>query len=99
MGFRAPREASAAVRRWLPGGHRALRGTFARGQLADLVPHLLPQISRPANPDAGLIAFDRSLAPLQGGGRPSSLLRQNPELVALTALRPGAAPPPAASRL
>ncbi len=92
MGFRAPREASAAVRRWLAGEHRALRGTFARGQLADLVPQLLPQISRSANPDAGLIAFDRLLASLQGGGRLLSLLRQNPELVALIALVLGTAP-------
>ena len=54
MGFRQPREASATVRRWLAGCHRALKGEFARERLADLVPLLLPQLARSANPDAAL---------------------------------------------
>jgi glutamate-ammonia-ligase adenylyltransferase len=53
---------------------------------------LLPQFARSGNPDAALHAFDRFLAGLQGGGRLFSLLRQNPDLVALIALVLGAAP-------
>jgi glutamate-ammonia-ligase adenylyltransferase len=92
MGFRQPREVSATVRRWQAGCHRALRGEFARGRLTELVPLLLPQLARSANPDAALIAFDRFLAALQGGGRLLSLLRQNPDMVALIALVLGTAP-------
>jgi [glutamine synthetase] adenylyltransferase / [glutamine synthetase]-adenylyl-L-tyrosine phosphorylase len=92
MGFRQPREVSATVRRWQAGCHRALKGTFARGRLAELVPLLLPQLARSANPDAALIAFDRFLAALQGGGRLLSLLVQNPDIVALIALVLGTAP-------
>ena len=92
LGFRQPREASATVRSWLAGRHRALKGAFARDRLAELVPLLLPQLARSANPDAALIAFDRFLAALQGGGRLLSLLRQNPDMVALIALVLGTAP-------
>ena len=52
----------------------------------------MPHFARSANPDAALLAFDRFLAGLQGGGRLFSLLRQNPDLVALIALVLGAAP-------
>src|SRR5205085_6139762 len=69
LGFRNPREVSAAVRRWLAGRPRALKGGFARAQLAELVPLLLPQLGRSAKPDAALLAFDRFVNALQGGGR------------------------------
>jgi glutamate-ammonia-ligase adenylyltransferase len=92
MGFRQPLEVSALVRCWSAGGYPALRGAFARGQLAELVPMLLHQFARTANPDAAVIAFDRFLAGLHGGGRLFSLLLQNPDLVALIALVLGTAP-------
>src|SRR5581483_5245247 len=92
MGFHKPLEISAAVRRWYAGGYRSLRGEFARGRLDELVPMLLHQFSRAANPDAALMAFDRFLVALQGGGRLLSLLRQNPDLLALIALVLGSAP-------
>src|SRR5438045_9611184 len=38
MGFRRPLEVSNAVRRWLAGEYRSLKGEFARAPLADLVP-------------------------------------------------------------
>jgi glutamate-ammonia-ligase adenylyltransferase len=92
MGFKQPLEASARVRHWLAGGYRALRGEFARAQLAELVPILLTHFARSPSPDAALLAFDRFLAALHGAGRLLSLLRQNPDLIALIALVLGTAP-------
>ena len=92
MGFRHPLEVSALVRRWNAGGYPSLRSGFARDRLAEIVPILLHQFARSANPDAAVIAFDRFLAGLHGGGRLFSLLQQNPDLVALIALVLGTAP-------
>ena len=92
MGFRQPLEVSALVRRWSTGAHGSLKGEFTRSRLAEIVPVLLHQFARSANPDAAVIAFDRFLAGLHGGGRLFSLLRQNPDLVALIALVLGTAP-------
>jgi len=92
MGFQRPVEASAAVRRWLAGDYRALRSEVARAHLAELIPLLLEQLSRSENPDGALIALDRFLAGLSGGARLVSLLRQNPDFVALLTLILGTAP-------
>src|SRR5258705_8745175 len=92
MGVRQPLEGSAPVRRWSTGAHGSLKGEFTRSPLAEIVPVLLHQFARSANPDAAVIAFDRFLAGLHGGGRLFSLLRQNPDLVALIALVLGTAP-------
>jgi [glutamine synthetase] adenylyltransferase / [glutamine synthetase]-adenylyl-L-tyrosine phosphorylase len=92
MGFRRPPDVSATVRRWLAGEYRALRGEFAREQLAELVPVLLDELAGSENPDAALVALDRFLSGLTGGARLISLLRQNPDLVALIALVLGTAP-------
>jgi glutamate-ammonia-ligase adenylyltransferase len=86
MGFRQPAEVSARVRGWQAGSAPSLRGSFARAQLAELVPLLLHHFARSADPDASVIAFDRFIAALQGGGRLYSLLRQNPELIPLIVL-------------
>jgi glutamate-ammonia-ligase adenylyltransferase len=92
MGFRRPLETSALVRRWATGSYGRLKGAFARNQLAEIVPMLLQHFARSANPDAAVVAFDRFLAGLHGGGRLFSLLRQNPDLIALIALVLGTAP-------
>ena len=92
MGFRQPLEASALVRRWHTASYRSLRSNFARARLAELLPLLLAHIARSTNPDAALYAFDRFLAALQSGGRLFSLLRRNPDLIALIALVLGTAP-------
>jgi glutamate-ammonia-ligase adenylyltransferase len=92
MGFRKPLEISALVRGWQAGGYRSLRNSSTQGQLAELVPLLLRDFARSANPDAALLAFDRFLAGLHGADRFFALLQQNPELVALIALVLGAAP-------
>ncbi len=92
MGFRQPREATAAARRWHAAAYRALRGEQARKNLAELVPVIIDQFARAENPDAALAAFDHFLAGLRGGGRFLSLLRQNPDLVRFIALLLGTAP-------
>jgi [glutamine synthetase] adenylyltransferase / [glutamine synthetase]-adenylyl-L-tyrosine phosphorylase len=92
MGFRKPLEVSDLVRRWGSGSYGSLRSELARTQLAEIVPVLLHQFARSANPDGAVLAFDRFLAGLHGGGRLFSLLRQNPDLIALIALVLGTAP-------
>jgi glutamate-ammonia-ligase adenylyltransferase len=92
MGFRQPAEMSARVRRWQSGSAPSLRGAFARAQLAELVPLLLRHFAHSPDPDADVIAFDRFIGALQGGGRLYSLLRQNPDLIPLIVLVLGTAP-------
>src|SRR6476619_6346034 len=86
MGFRRPLEVSHMVRRWLTVEYRSLKSEFARTHLAELVPVLIDQLARSENPDQALIALDRFLAGLHGGARLLSLLRRNPDFVALLAL-------------
>jgi glutamate-ammonia-ligase adenylyltransferase len=92
MGFRQPLEVSALIREWGTGSSAALKGPFARSTLAEIVPMLLHHFARSANPDGAVIAFDRFLSGLHGAGRLFSLLRQNPDLIALIALVLGTAP-------
>jgi glutamate-ammonia-ligase adenylyltransferase len=92
MGFRRPLEGSAAVRRWLAGAPRALRGESARGLIAELVPLLVDQFARSDSPDAALVTFDRFLGNLHGGSRLLAVLRENPGLLSLVALVLGNAP-------
>ena len=92
MGFPRPPEISGLVRRWDTGSYGSLKSAFARGQLMEVVPVLLEHFARSADPDKAVIGFDRFLAGLHGGGRLFSLLRQNPDLIALMALVLGTAP-------
>ncbi len=92
IGYRKPLEVSTIVRQWLTGGYRSLKGETARAQLAQLLPALLEQLARTDNPDGALVAFDHFLANLHAAARLLSLLRQNPELIALIALVLGIAP-------
>jgi [glutamine synthetase] adenylyltransferase / [glutamine synthetase]-adenylyl-L-tyrosine phosphorylase len=92
LGFRAPLEASAIVRQWLAGEHRSLRGEVVRSHLEELLPVLLEHVARTDNPGATLVLFDHFLANLHGAARLLSLLRQNPDLIALTVFVLGIAP-------
>ena len=92
LGFRSALEASAIVRHWLAGGHRSLKSDVAQSHLNELVPVLIEQIARTANPNGTLILFDDFLANLHGAGRLLPLLRQNPELISLIILVLGIAP-------
>ena len=92
LGFKNPLEASATVRRWLAGDIPALRGEFAKSHFAELIPVLIEHFSHGKAPDRTLVAFDRFLAAVHGGGRLFSLLLRNPDLGALLALALGTAP-------
>jgi glutamate-ammonia-ligase adenylyltransferase len=92
LGFRSPLEVSHIIRHWLTGGHGTLRGEYARSHLNALLPALLDQIGRTDNPHATLVLLDRFLANLHAPARLLSLLRQNPNLIALIVLVLGIAP-------
>jgi glutamate-ammonia-ligase adenylyltransferase len=92
LGFRAPLEASSIIRHWLAVGHRSLRGEAARAHLDALLPVLVEQIARTDNANATLVLFDHFLANLHGAARLLSLLRQNPDLIALIVFVLGIAP-------
>jgi glutamate-ammonia-ligase adenylyltransferase len=92
LGYRKPLEVSTIVRHWLDGDYRSLQGETARGHLIELVPALLEQLARTDNPDAAVVSFDRFLANLHAAARLLSLLRQNPDFIALIALVLGIAP-------
>ncbi len=92
LGFQSPLEASTIVRHWLAGEHRSLKGEMARSHLEALLPVLLEQLARTDNANATLVLFDHFLANLRNAARLLSLLRQNPDLIALVALVLGIAP-------
>lgn len=92
LGFKAPLEASSIIRDWSNGSHRSLRGEAAQTHLQALLPALLEQIARTDNPGTTLVLFDHFLANLHGAARLLSLLKQNPDLIALIALVLGTAP-------
>jgi glutamate-ammonia-ligase adenylyltransferase len=92
LGFKNPLEVSATVRRWFAEDVPALRGEFAKSHFAELVPLIIEHVAHGENPDRTLVAFDRFLAAVHGGGRLFSLLLRNPDLVALLALALGTAP-------
>jgi [glutamine synthetase] adenylyltransferase / [glutamine synthetase]-adenylyl-L-tyrosine phosphorylase len=92
LGFRAPLEASSTIRHWLSGDLRSLRGETAHAHLAALLPILLEHVARTDNPVATLVLFDRFFTNLHGAARLLSLLRQNPDLIALIAMVLGVAP-------
>jgi [glutamine synthetase] adenylyltransferase / [glutamine synthetase]-adenylyl-L-tyrosine phosphorylase len=92
LGFRAPLEASGIIRQWLSGNYRPLKSETARAHLTALLPALLERLARTDNPNVTLVLFDRFLTNLHGPARLLSLLRQNPELIALIVLVLGIAP-------
>ena len=92
LGFKAPLEASSIVRHWLRADHRSLKGETAQEHLQALLPALLEQVARTDNPGTTLVLFDHFLENLHGATRLLSLLRQNPDLIALIALVLGTAP-------
>ena len=92
LGFRKPLEASAIIRNWLGGGHRSLKGEATREHLLTLAPVLIEQVGETDNPGATLVQFDHFLGNLHAPARLLSLLRQKPDLIALTTLVLGIAP-------
>lgn len=92
IGYERPADAIAAVRGWHHGRYRAVRSAKARERLTEVQPLLVEALSRTANPDSALAAFDRFLAELPSGVQLFSLLRANPSLLRLVADIMGTAP-------
>ena len=92
LGFKQPIMVAETVQRWMAGEYRVLKGEETRQAFNDFVPALIDGLAHAEEADNAVIAFDRLLQALNRGGRLISLLSQNPELVALTALVLGAAP-------
>lgn len=92
LGFRQPVMAAQAVQQWYGGDYRALRVETTRRAFNEFIPALVTGLAQAEEPDSAVIAFDRLLQELQGGGRLVSLLSQNRQIVALVALVLGAAP-------
>src|SRR6476469_7653919 len=92
LGFKQPLEASSMIRQWLAGDHRSLRGSVAQTNLKTLLPQLIEQIARTANPTGTLILFDHFLANLHVAPRLLSRLQQTPHLISLMMLVLGIAP-------
>ena len=92
LGFKQPAMVAETLRQWCTGDYRVLRVDSTRQALVQFLPALLEGLSKAEEQDNAVIAFDRLLQALQRGGRLISLLSQNSDLVALTALVLGAAP-------
>ena len=93
MGFRQPLEVSALVRRWLGGRAIARCKAASRARSSpSWCRVLLHHFARSANPDAALHRLRPVPRRAAGRGRLFSLLRQNPDLIALIALVLGTAP-------
>lgn len=92
LGFSAPAEVTACVRSWHFGRYPATRSEKARERLTELTPALLEALAKTDNPQAAFLAFDKFLGGLPAGVQLFSLLRANPELLAMVALIMGSAP-------
>lgn len=92
LGFKKPKMVAETVGQWMSGEYRVFKVDATRQAFQEFVPDLIRGLSRAEEPDDGVVAFDRFLQALQRGGRLTSLLSQNKELVALVALVLGAAP-------
>lgn len=92
MGFENVKQVSAIVRGWHQGHYRAVRTKRAQGALAQLAPKLLAALSKTAQPDRALFAFDDFLKSLPAGIQLFSLLKANDHLLDLMAQLMGSAP-------
>ena len=92
MGFKDPGAVSARIRQWHHGHIRATRSTRAREILTELTPGILKALERQADVDEAFRLFDAFLSKLPAGVQFFSLIRANPNLLALLADLMGAAP-------
>ncbi|ADZ71322.1 bifunctional [glutamine synthetase] adenylyltransferase/[glutamine synthetase]-adenylyl-L-tyrosine phosphorylase [Polymorphum gilvum] len=92
LGFRQPADAAAIIKAWHFGRYPATRSTKARERLTELHPVLIAALAKTDNADAALRAFDSFLGKLPAGVQLFSLLRSNPQLLALLATVMGSAP-------
>ncbi len=92
MGFREPTAVAARIRQWHHGHIRATRSTRARELLTELTPGILKALERQADVDEAFRLFDAFLSGLPAGVQFFSLIRANPNLLALLGDLMGAAP-------
>ncbi len=92
LGFRRPKDVTAAIRAWHFGRYPAMRSTVARERLTELTPALLQALAGTHNADAAFLAFDRLLSKLPSGVQIFSLFCTQPSLLRLLAQIMGAAP-------
>jgi glutamate-ammonia-ligase adenylyltransferase len=92
MGFRDPAAASGRIREWHHGHIRATRSTRAREILTELTPGILKALERQADIDEAFRLFDALLTGLPAGVQFFSLIRANPNLLALLGDLMGSAP-------
>ena len=92
LGYADPAKASATVRGWMAGTHRALKPETVRSHLATIVPLLIDALARGGAPDEALAAADRFFAELPVAVRLMPALARHPDLVRLLATILGTAP-------
>ena len=85
MGYAVPERASATIRAWHAGRHRAVRSDEARDRMAALVPTLLEAFAAAPDPDSALALFDEFLARLPTGAHLFSMFAARPALFDLVA--------------
>ena len=92
MGFRDPAAVASRIRQWHHGHIRATRSTRAREILTELTPGILHALQRQTEVDEAFRLFDQFLTGLPAGVQFFSLVRANPNLLALIGDLMGAAP-------
>ncbi len=92
LGYTDPETVSTLIRGWHHGRYAATRSRRAREILTELVPTLVEELARTANPDVAFRRFDEFLQGLPAGVQLFSLFHANPELLRLVAEIMGTAP-------
>ncbi|MGE3064738.1 MAG: bifunctional [glutamine synthetase] adenylyltransferase/[glutamine synthetase]-adenylyl-L-tyrosine phosphorylase [Hyphomicrobiaceae bacterium] len=92
MGYPQPAQIIATVRGWHHGRYPAVRTARARELLTEVQPLLVEALAKTADPNLAFASFDRFLSELPSGVQLFSLLRRNPNLLALIAAIMGTAP-------
>lgn len=92
FGYSDPSKVFNVVKTWHHGRYRATRSERSRQLLTELMPVLLAELAKTANPDVAFAKFDEFLGRLPAGVQLLSLLQANPDLLDLVAMVMGDAP-------
>jgi glutamate-ammonia-ligase adenylyltransferase len=92
LGFEKPEVVDNSVRGWHRGRYRSTHNTRSREILTELMPVILKELGKTAQPDAAFIRFDEFLAHLPAGVQLFSMFHSNPQLLSLVAEIMGNAP-------
>jgi [glutamine synthetase] adenylyltransferase / [glutamine synthetase]-adenylyl-L-tyrosine phosphorylase len=91
MGFQDAARITASVRTWFAGRVRALRSERARELMTTVLPAVLTELGKQANPDEAFGRFERLINGLPAGIQIMSLFQHNPALLERVASVLGAA--------